>query len=108
MAQEHIPPVHPGRHLAEFLADSAVSPCRMAGAIGVSKTRIYAILNGKHRVTTDTALRLAKYFGQSDNFWVLLQAKYDTEIAQREIAPDLANIAALESAAPNPAPSMPL
>ena len=93
MAKEKtMPLIHPGEHLAEFLADMAVTPYRIARDIGVSAARIHAIVKGNRNITPDTGLRLARYFGQSDNFWILLQAKYDTEKAQREIAGVLTKI----------------
>lgn len=91
-AGKRIPLIHPGKHLAEFLEDSAIGVCRAARDIGVSAGRIRGILKGERGITPDTGLRLAKYFGQSDGFWILLQAKYDTEKAQRRIATDLTKI----------------
>ena len=87
-----MPLIHPGEHLAEFLADGAVTVHRIAADIGVSAGRIHGILRGERNITPDTGLRLARYFGQSDNFWILLQAKYDTEKAQRRLATALTKI----------------
>ena len=90
--EDMIPLIHSGEHLAEFLAELGVTPRRAAQDIGVSANRVRAIVQGRRGVTADMGLRLAKYFGQSDNFWILLQAKYDKEKAVRQIAADLARI----------------
>ena len=87
-----MPLIHPGEHLGEFLADGGVTGCRIARAIGVSASRIHGILKGERGITPDTGLRLARYFGQSDSFWILLQAKYDTEKAQRRLGAALSSI----------------
>ena len=61
-------------------------------AIGVSASRIHGILKGARSITPDTGLRLARYFGQSDSFWLLLQAKYDTAKALRRMGAALSRI----------------
>ena len=74
-------PVHPGEILLEeFLKPMAISQYRLAKDIGVPPRRINEIVHGKRSVTADTALRLSRYFGLSDRFWLNLQSRYDLEI----------------------------
>lgn len=89
-------PVHPGEVLLEeFLKPMGLSQNRLALEIGVDARRINEIVLGTRRVTADTALRLARYFGTSPHFWLGLQAKYDLDVAidslgsrlEREIRP---------------------
>ena len=81
---KYIPLPTPGDHLAEFLGEMEITPYRLAKDIGVPATRIHAIIKAGRTISPDTGLRLSKYFGQSDLFWIMLQAKYETERAQRE------------------------
>jgi addiction module HigA family antidote len=75
-------PVHPGEVLLEeFLAPMGLSQNRVAIDIGVHARRINEIVLGKRSVTADTALRLARYFGTTPQFWLGLQADYDLDIA---------------------------
>ena len=75
-----IAPIHPGEILMEeFLEPLEVSQNRLAVAIGVPPRRINEIVHGKRRITADTALRLARYFGTTDRFWLNLQTRYDLE-----------------------------
>lgn len=72
--------IHPGEILQEeFLHPLRLSAYALAKAIGVPQTRISQILHGKRAITADTALRLAKYFGNSPQFWLQLQETYDLE-----------------------------
>lgn len=66
--------------LQEFLIPLDISQYRLARDIGVPPRRINEILHGKRSVTADTALRLSKYFGTSERFWLNLQAQYDLEV----------------------------
>ena len=76
----HMQPIHPGEVLlADFLEPLEVSQHRLAIAIGVPPRRINEIVHGKRRIGADTALRLARYFGTSDRFWINLQSRYDRE-----------------------------
>jgi len=76
-----IPPVHPGEILdAEFLQPLGISQYRLARDVKVDPRRINAIVLGKRAVTADTALRLSRYFGLSERFWLNLQARYDLEV----------------------------
>jgi addiction module HigA family antidote len=86
-------PVSPGELLQEeFLVPLGISKYRLAKDIGVPAQRIGEIVAGRRSVTADTDLRLCKYFGLSDGYWLRAQAAYDTEVTKRLIADDLANI----------------
>ena len=79
---DKLSPVHPGEVLMEeFLTPMNMSQNRLALDIGVHARRINEIVLGKRSVTADTALRLARYFGTSPQFWLGLQADYDLDIA---------------------------
>jgi addiction module HigA family antidote len=81
-------PVKPGEILKEeFLADYGLSQGRLARAIGISANRIAEIVNNRRRITADTAVRLALYFGNAPEFWMNLQAHYDLKIAQQGLSP---------------------
>ena len=74
-------PVHPGEVLhEEFLGPMGISQYRLARDIGVSPRRINEIVHGSRAVSADTALRLGRYFGTSERFWLNLQAQYDLDI----------------------------
>jgi addiction module HigA family antidote len=78
-------PIHPGEILREeFLAPLQMSAHALSQAIRVPATRVNDIVNGKRGVTADTALRLARYFGNSPDFWMNLQAAYDLRAAERD------------------------
>ena len=77
-----IPPIHPGEILMEeFLAPLRISQNQLGNALRVSPRRINEIVHGKRSVTADTALRLARYFGNSAGFWLGLQLDYDLDVA---------------------------
>ncbi len=86
MAEKRIyPPIHPGRVLElEFLEPLKISAYELAKSIGVDPPRIYKIVKGERGITGDTALRLARYFGNSPEFWINLQSRYDLELARYE------------------------
>ena len=74
-------PIHPGEILLEeFLKPLGMSQYRLAKDINVSPRRINEIVHGKRSVSANTALRLARYFGTTDRFWLNLQTRYDLEI----------------------------
>ena len=78
-----IPPIHPGDTLREdFLKPLGLSASRLAMELLVPVTRINDIVRCKRAITADTALRLARYFGTTPQFWTNLQANYDLEMAQ--------------------------
>ena len=82
MTEEKLKPVHPGEVLLEeFLKPMGLSQNRLALDIGVPARRINEIVLGKRRITADTALRLARYFGTSPQFWLGLQMDYDLDVA---------------------------
>ena len=81
MAKNKLDPVHPGEILfEEFLKPMGLSQNRLANDIGVPPRRINEIVHGKRRVTADTALRLAKYFKMSPEFWLGLQMDYELDL----------------------------
>ena len=78
--------IHPGEVLLEeFLFPMGLSQNRIARNIGVPPRRINEIVHGKRAVTADTALRLARYFGTSEEFWMGLQADYELEEARNKL-----------------------
>lgn len=78
-----MPPIHPGEILLEeFLQPLKISQNRLSLETGIPAPRINAIVNGKRGITADTALRLARYFGNSAEFWMGLQAQFDLETQQ--------------------------
>ncbi len=78
-------PVHPGRILKRELAARSLSANRLALALRVPSGRITSILHGKRAITPETALRLARYFGNSPQFWMNLQMSYDLAVAEQVI-----------------------
>ena len=84
---------HPGEILKEeFLTEIGISQNQLAHAIGVPGNRIHAIVNGTRDVTADTDLRLCKFFGLSEGYFLRLQNAYDTLEAKRRIAEQVAKI----------------
>ncbi len=83
---QKIPPLHPGEVLLEeFLLPMEISQNKLALAIRVPARRINEIIHGRRRITADTALRLARFFGTSAQFWLGLQLDYDLDVAQDEL-----------------------
>ncbi|MEX1182460.1 MAG: HigA family addiction module antitoxin [Gemmatimonadota bacterium] len=81
MATRKLDPIHPGEVLFhEFLEPLGLSQYRLAHDISVPPRRINEIVHGARSVTADTALRLARYLGTSERFWLNLQARYDLEV----------------------------
>lgn len=93
-------PVTPGEMLKhEFLDEYALSQSQLAKAIGISPNRIAEIVNNRRRITADTALRLSLYFGNSPEFWMNLQSRYDLKLAKRNLRPeDIKRIKSLRAA----------
>lgn len=86
-------PVTPGELLAEeFLKPMGISQYRLAKEIGVPAQRISEIVAGKRAITADTDLRLCRFFGLSNGYWLRAQAAYDTEVAQETLAETLRQI----------------
>ena len=90
MSIKRMKPLHPGEILSEeFLVPLGLSQNRLALDIRVPARRINEIVHGKRRITADTALRLAKYFNMSAQFWLGLQMDYDLDIAYDQLAEKL-------------------
>jgi len=88
-----VPYPHPGEILLEeFLKPMGISQYRLAKEIGVPQRRIGEIVAGKRAVTTDTGLRLSRFFGMSEDFWIGLQMDYDAAKTKDALAKTLANI----------------
>jgi addiction module HigA family antidote len=86
-------PVTPGELLAEeFLKPMQITQYRLAKEIGVPAQRIGDIVVGKRAITADTDLRLCRFFGLSNGYWLRAQAAHDTEVAERELGDSLASI----------------
>jgi len=92
-------PVHPGRVLKRELTARGVSANGLAVALRVPSGRITDILNGKRSLSSDTALRLGRYFGNSPRFWANLQTAYDLAVADREVGERIALEVQVSSAA---------
>jgi addiction module HigA family antidote len=81
MAKKMMDPIHPGEILMEeFLEPLGISQYRLAKDISVPPRRINEIVHGKRSITADTALRLARFFGTTERFWLNLQVRYDLEV----------------------------
>ncbi len=88
-----LPPIHPGEILLEeFLKPMGITQYRLAKEIGVSQRRIGQIVAGSRAISADTDLRLCRFFGLSEGYWLRGQAHYDTEIAKDGMAGVLARI----------------
>jgi len=85
------PPIHPGEILQEeFLRPMGISQYRLAMDISVPPRRINEIVHGKRAITADTGLRLSRYFGTSERFWLNLQTRYDLELRKDHLGERLA------------------
>ena len=83
---ERLEPVRPGEILhEEFLQPLGLSVYKLAQAIKAPRSRINDIVRGRHAITTDTALRLARYFGTTPEFWLNLQTRYELDVASRNL-----------------------
>jgi len=88
---EGFAPVTPGKILSEeFLAGFNLTQAALARALGISPNRIAEIVHNRRRITADTALRLALFFGTTPEFWQNLQAHHDLKMARRTLSPDIA------------------
>jgi addiction module HigA family antidote len=86
MSKREIEPIHPGEILLEeFLKPLGISQYRLAKDINVDPSRVNAIVNGERAITADTALRLSRYFGTSERFWLNLQVHYDLDVQKDEL-----------------------
>lgn len=87
MAKRKLPPIHPGEVLREeYLKPMELTPYTLAKAIDVPRTRVERLANEQTAVTADTALRPARYFGTSAALWMNMQARYDLEMAEDQMA----------------------
>jgi len=88
MEKKIMKPIHPGEILMkEFLEPIGITQYRLAKDISVAPRRINEIVHGKRSITADTALRLSRYFGTSERFWLNLQTRYDMEL-QKDLLGD--------------------
>lgn len=86
MASRKLKPIHPGEVLlADFLGPLSLSQYRLAQDISVPPRRINEIVHGIRSISADTALRLGRYFGTSDQFWLNLQSRYDLEVEREKL-----------------------
>ncbi len=92
-------PIHPGEILLhDYIEPLGITQHRLAVAIGVPPRRINEIVHGKRRITADTALRMARYFGTTERFWLNLQSRYDLETERDRLIDELDDIQPLRSA----------
>ena len=99
MTTATIEPIHPGEILVlDYLEPLGITQHRVAVAIGVPPRRINEIVHGKRGITADTALRLARYFGTSERFWLNLQSRYELEVERDRLAGTLDKIEPLATA----------
>ena len=90
MAGKKLDPIHPGEILSEeFLSPLEITQYRLAKEISVPARRINEIIQGKRGISADTALRLSRYFGMSERFWINLQSHYDIEVEKDKLGPRL-------------------
>jgi addiction module HigA family antidote len=86
MAKKQFPPIHPGEILRdEFIERTDLSQHRLAKDIGVPPRRVNEIVLGKRGITADTALRLARFFGTTEQVWMKLQTRFDLEMARDKL-----------------------
>ena len=94
-----IEPIHPGEILMEdFIEGFGITQNKLAVSIGVPPRRINEIVHGKRGITADTAIRLARYFGTSEEFWMNLQSNYELRLERRVLRDQVATITPLEVA----------
>jgi addiction module HigA family antidote len=99
-------PIHPGRFLADELAELGMSPAKLAHELHVPANRIYQILSGQRALTADTALRLGQWFGTSPELWMNLQKLFELRLAERETGEEIRRtIADRQLWAPEPVPA---
>ena len=94
-----IEPIHPGEILMEdFIEGFGITQHKLAVSIGVPPRRINEIVHGKRGITADTAIRLARYFGTSEEFWMNLQSNYELRLQRRALKSTVAAITPLQVA----------
>lgn len=93
MRKKLLPPIHPGEILREeFMKPLGLSANALAQRIGVTTARVNEIANERRAITADTALRLSKWMGTSQEFWLNLQNAYELRLAQRQLAEEIRHI----------------
>lgn len=94
MAEGRImPPVHPGELLREeFLEPMGITPYRLAKDIGVPVQRVHELVHERRGVTADTALRLSRYFGMSEGYWMNAQKRHELEVEKDRLGEELESI----------------
>jgi len=93
------PAVHPGEYLdEEYLRPLGLTAYGLAGKLGVPRTRIERLCRCQTGITPDTALRLARYFGTSADFWMNLQSLYELTLAEQQAGSDIAGIEPVKAA----------
>ncbi|MYM19672.1 HigA family addiction module antidote protein [Brevibacterium sp. 5221] len=96
---DRIKPIHPGEILLEdFIEGFGITQNKLAVSIEVPPRRINEIVHGKRGITADTAIRLARYFGTSDEFWMNLQSNYELRVERRAMRDKVAAITPLTAA----------
>lgn len=95
MINSGLPPIHPGKFLAETLNELGISQAQFARATGVSPMRVSHVVNGTRPVTAELALLFGRALGQSPQYWLNLQATYDLKEAETAIGKQLANVTEL-------------
>lgn len=94
-----IEPIHPGEILMEdFIEGFGITQNKLAVSIGVPPRRINEIVHGKRGITADTAIRLAKYFGTSEEMWMNLQSNYELRLERRTLRDQIDSISPLQTA----------
>lgn len=98
MTNDKIPPIHPGEVLLEeFINGFGITQHKVAVSIGVPPRRIDEIVHGKRSITADSAVRLARYFGTSAEFWMNLQSEYEIRLSRDNLAETLRDITPLQT-----------
>ena len=82
-------PIHPGKFLADELAELKRTPIQLAHVLHVPPNRIYQILGGKRAITADTALRLSQWLGTSAEMWMDLQKLYELRLAEQQVGDEI-------------------
>ena len=99
MVEKLYPPIHPGEVLMEdFIQGFGITQNKLAVSIGVPPRRINEIVHGKRGITADTAIRLARYFGTSEEFWMNLQSNYELRLERRALRDQVTAITPLQVA----------
>lgn len=96
---DRIEPIHPGEILMEdFIEGFGITQNKLAASIGVPPRRINEIVHGKRGITADTAIRLARYFGTSEELWMNLQSNYELRLERRTLRDEVVAIKPLRLA----------